>query len=262
MLKFLKLMLFLWSSKGPNILTISKYGLILINRFDQNIGREIISFGYWAHSEIELFKRIAQFLISRHGSIVFYDVGANIGTHSLALAVAFRGKIKIRAFEPQQAIFQLLCGTLAINNVEDVECHPVVVNSRDGDAMRVQMPDYHSANNFGGFEFLQPKNSDNQEMKKSDKLSSVSTVSLDSFNEEVHLIKIDVEGMEDEVLRGAIKTISKYRPICYVEINKTNTDFVLNYFERLDYVISIQGGYILALPNKNAAEFSKSWLGD
>jgi FkbM family methyltransferase len=41
---------------------------------------------------------------------------------------------------------------------------------------------------------------------------------LDSFQlPEVNLIKIDVDGMEEEVLKGAVETLAKYQPVIVIE---------------------------------------------
>ncbi len=241
----------LWRPKGPNIIVPSKFGPMIININDQHIGRSIRVHGAWAFSEIILLRVLAEHLIARHSSIIFYDVGANIGTHTLAMATAFGEKIRVRAFEPQQAIFQMLCGTLAINNITEVDCHCALVSSQNANVFKAQMPDYQVANNFGGLEFSPIKNSDNHDLRKTDSIVGVPTVTLDSFDEPVHLIKIDVEGMEDSVLRGAETTITKCRPICLLEINKTDSNFVLKYFEQLNYKIFANSDTIVAAPKED-----------
>ena len=47
-------------------------------------------------------------------------------------------------------------------------------------------------------------------------------VSIDSLNQRADLIKIDVEGMEQDVLKGAERTINEHHPILMVEIIKSD----------------------------------------
>ena len=78
---------------------------------------------------------------------------------------------------------------------------------------------------------------------------------LDSFNfEDVDYIKIDVEGHELKVLKGAINTINKYSPLIVVEENgsaekwnKGIKNEALNYLQELGYKIVAQerNDYIL-----------------
>ena len=84
---------------NPNALINSNYGPIIININDSVIGRSICQSGYWANDDIELIKTLINFLLNKKESIVFYDVGANIGTHSLALGKTYKNKIKIFSFE-------------------------------------------------------------------------------------------------------------------------------------------------------------------
>lgn len=66
----------------------------------------------------------------------------------------------------------------------------------------------------------------------------VPMVHLDSLNlPRLDLLKIDVEGMELEVLEGAAKCISEYRPIMYVEILKTDAHVLQARLESFGYVV-------------------------
>ena len=52
-------------------------------------------------------------------------------------------------------------------------------------------------------------------------------------------MKIDVEGFEKNVLNGALKTISKHKPVVFIESNpaENNVNFVLGYFAELGYTM-------------------------
>jgi len=64
----------------------------------------------------------------------------------------------------------------------------------------------------------------------------VEILPLDSFGlEKVLFIKIDVEGHEIEVLRGAFLTIERERPQILIEVKKEHEEVVFSYFDRLSY---------------------------
>ena len=70
----------------------------------------------------------------------------------------------------------------------------------------------------------------------------VRTVNLDSFNfPRLDLIKIDVEGMELDVLAGAAKCIGANRPIMLVEVLKTRRRALRAWLEKLGYMVIPSG---------------------
>ena len=218
---------------NTNKIVNSIYGPMIINSNDLAIGRGIESAGYWALHDIELLKNICKVILESKPTVVFYDVGANIGTHSVPLAKEFGDQIQVRAFEAQRQIYYMLCGNIAINGLYNVHCHHVAVGDQNT-TMDIQLPDYFVNNNFGGLELRPPQFSDNQNMVKRS-TESVDVVKLDNFEETVDIIKLDVEGMEHLVVQGAAKLIQRGLPVCLVEIFKTDKDVVSQFFRDLDY---------------------------
>lgn len=206
---------------------------MIINSKDLAIGRGIEAAGYWALHDIELLKNIGQVILESKSNIVFYDVGANIGTHSVPLAKEFGDRIQVRAFEAQRQIYYMLCGNIAANGLLNVHCHHVAVADVAG-TMDIALPDYHSDNNFGGLELMPPQFSDNQNMIKRS-TESVDVICLDNFNETVDIIKLDVEGMEHLVVQGARALIKRSLPVCLVEVFKTDKAMVSAFFKDLNY---------------------------
>ena len=168
---------------------------------------------------------------------MFYDVGANIGTHSVALSKEFGARISIRAFEAQRLVYYQLCGNMAINNVENVLCYHAAVNDGAEKTMEISLPDYNQKFNYGGLELLPGAvNSDNEFVTKSNR-ETVNCLSLDSFDEHVDFIKMDIEGMEIHALQGATQLIKNCRPICFVEVLKSDIMEIQDFFRKLDYVL-------------------------
>ncbi len=242
------------ATRSPNIVAHTKYGSIIVNIHDRFIGHDILHTGYWAEKDIELIRQLINARSKPPQEVVVYDVGANIGTHSLALAKIFGGRIKIRAFEAQSSIYNMLCGTMALNGLSNVKCHLNAVSNVDGESMQIGLPDYFQSNNFGGLELIPPKNSDNQGMAKAGATETVKTVTLDSFAETVHFIKMDIEGMEHIAIEGARETIARNRPICFIEVLKTHTDKLFAFFRAQNYVIYISGADAIFVPAESGIQ--------
>ncbi len=235
-------------NQSPNLVAHSNYGPIIINTFDVYIGHSVLKTGYWAEDDIELMKQLCSYLLKKKEKIIFYDVGANIGTHSLALAKVFGDKIKVRAFEAQSSIYNMLCGTIALNNLCNVHPHNLAVSETSGETIEIQLPDYTKANNFGGFEVKPPKNSDNHSMKRSGRVEIVQTVNLDSFNESVDFMKMDIEGMEHVAILGATNILKDHRPCLYIEVIKTDRIALLEVLKSNNYVIYAREDDVLCIP--------------
>lgn len=177
-----------------------RYGTMLYNVHDRYIGRSLDLYGEFSEGEVDVFRQIV-----KPGQVVL-DVGANIGTHTLFFARAVAPGGRVLAFEPQRLVFQTLCANLALNQITNVYCWHAAVGRSRGE-LRLPSLDYTQPNNFGG---VSPSAAESGE--------TVAVLAIDSL----HLthcasIKIDVEGMEQEVLEGAVATLERCRPLLYVE---------------------------------------------
>lgn len=218
----------------PNKIVDSKHGLMIINANDQYIGRSIEAYGAWAQDDIDLIANLIDLLLQKKDHITFYDVGANIGTHTVTVARRFANRVSVRSFEAQRQVYYVLCGNVAINGLDNVHVHHTAVSDGSVDSITVDLPDYTLPNNFGGLELIKTQRSDNQYMTKTRK-ETVPTTTIDQFSEPVDFLKLDIEGMEHLALSGATKTINQYRPICFVEMWKTDTDAVKQFFKTANY---------------------------
>jgi FkbM family methyltransferase len=137
------------------------------------------------------------------------DAGANIGAHTLYFAEAVGPGGAVIAFEPQRALHQLLCGNLALNGHSRAHAHLAALGRAPG-SVKVPPIDYSKAANFGALEL------GNWTLGE-----EIPVVTLDSLSlAHCHLIKIDVEGMELEVLEGAADTVARLQPVLYVESDR------------------------------------------
>jgi FkbM family methyltransferase len=169
------------------------------NIHDFYIGRSIDFYGEFSHEETKAF---AQFL--KPGMTVI-DIGANIGAHTLYFAQAVGPAGRVTAFEPQPVIHRLLCANLALNDIANVRPLQMGVGQENGRAF-VPALDYAQVGNFGGVALAKQGT------------EQVTVISIDSLElERCDFIKVDVEGMEEDVLAGAAATIARCRPVLYVE---------------------------------------------
>ena len=231
----------------PNVLVASAYGPIIVNVRDRQIGARLINGGYAVKGEIEILIKLCEALLTQAAPITVFDLGANVGTHSLALAKTFDGRITVHAVEAQRQIFHMLCGTMALNGLDNVRCYRAAVSDRAGDTLIFDLPDYRQANNFASVELLPPKWSDNETLVKSGR-EAAPTITIDSFAMKVDLIKLDVEGMELRTLEGGRQTIARDKPIIFLEILKSDQRALASFLTANGYRGYRRGLELLAVP--------------
>jgi FkbM family methyltransferase len=181
----------------------AKHGVFMYNRNDLFIGRSLDLYGEWCEYEILLLRNYIR------ESDVVLDIGANIGTHSVAFAAMVGNAGRVHAFEPQPHLYHLLCGNVALNCLDNVTAHRKAAGSGSGRIGLSVLPSPDMPFNFGAMPLSEPGSGE-----------SVELVSVDSLGlTGCRLIKVDVEGMETEVLEGARETVEKFQPLLFVENN-------------------------------------------
>jgi len=181
---------------GPVRLKNCRYGPMLYLPADQYIGQALDRYGEFSEGEAYFFRR----LIQPHWTVL--DVGANQGAHTVALAKVAK---RVHAFEPQRILHQILCANVALNALTNVHTHHAAVGRTLG-TVHVPVLDYTRPDNFGALA-----------LGHTDSGEAVPLVTIDSLDLCCQFIKIDVEGMEGEVIAGAEKTLRGQQPILYVE---------------------------------------------
>ncbi len=152
------------------------------------------------------------------------DVGANQGLYSYNMSKRFR---KVYSFE----INDELTGDLIAYNPGNIEIINKGLSSQNSDAI-LYIPVLNGIPLTGWAGLTPGLCPDTQEHIE----KHVSIITLDSINtESVSLIKIDVEGHEVEVLKGALQTLKCNRPVVIIEIQQQNIDEVNALFDELNY---------------------------
>ena len=136
------------------------------------------------------------FSVIPQGGVV-WDVGANVGFYSL---LAARKATKVVAFEPLPENLSYLRRHIELNQVgERVQVIPSAASDHDGTGLFSVVPGNRSEGSLRPYGKL-----------------PVGTVRLDSLGTVPDMIKIDVEGNEYEVLRGAIETMRTHHPLVLI----------------------------------------------
>jgi len=221
-----------------NRLTPTRYGRFLYNPNDVYIGRALEAYGEAHELELELLRQLCA-----PGHTVF-DLGANIGDHTIPLARHVGADGFVYAFEPQRLIFQMLCANVALNGLPNVDCVHAAVGATHGTVLIPEI-DYSVEANYGGIEV-----SDFNEGRPVERLI------LDDYLDAkgADLVKIDVEGMEADVLEGGRKFIARFRPVMYVENDRIDRSQELI---ELLYELGYRAFWHIA-PLYNAANFKQN----
>jgi len=196
---------------GAFRLAATREGIMLYNPVDRYVGVSIERYGEFSFFESDLFGQLCG-----PGDTVF-DVGANIGAHTLALARIVGPQGFVYAFEPVRVVFNVLCANVALNGLENVQGVHAVAGATPGTEL---IPDlrYDEPGNFGSF---------NESYFGDGR--PVPRTPLDAFAEaeRVTFVKIDVEGMEGAVIAGAQQLIARHRPVFFVENDRRDRSAAL-----------------------------------
>jgi FkbM family methyltransferase len=176
------------------------FGPLWVFRGDRYVSRSLEVYGEYAGDELQMFQQLV-----RPGMTVV-EAGGNIGALCVPLArMCAPGPIYV--FEPQQRAIQLLCANLAINGVDNAR---VFADGLGATPSMIKMPpvDYAKPGNFGSVTL--DAAAQQGDFARVSRLDDWPLTACD-------FIKIDVEGWEAEVLKGARETLARFKPAIYLE---------------------------------------------
>jgi FkbM family methyltransferase len=134
---------------------------------------------------------------------VYVDVGAHLGTHTLWFA-ALCPATHVHAFEPVGRFAEVLRRNVAANGLSGkVTVHQTGLSDRKGLASNMLSPEHQL-----GFAAEPTTAREDFAVTRLDRVR---------LRGPVVVIKLDVEGMEAAVLRGASRILSRHRPVVYAE---------------------------------------------
>ena len=215
-----------------------------------NLTRAIIRRGHWEPLETKVFIDLL-----KPGSTVV-DAGANFGHYALTAANWVGSAGTVIAFEPHPATFDLLKSNTALLLIDNLR--PVQAGLGDSSS---EFTLFSDAGNPGGHSFFEWNIREND----GDSLT-VPVYSLDEFltqeypDKKLDVLKMDVQGFEMQLLKGATETIARDRPAVLCEVTPealsragSSHDELLSFFQDLNYrptIIEAETGTLTPLSYK------------
>lgn len=195
-----------------------RYGRITVFTNDTGAAtKSLLTYGEWAENEISFLRQfVAQ-------GCTILDIGAYIGTHTLAFADVVSPMGLVIAVEAQPDTFELLKKNVETRLVTgSIRLENAVATSETG---QISIPtiDIRNEGSFGSASLqqtlIQPGSNPTDDANTLSR-ASVRAITIDSLRlSDCALIKVDVEGTEDMVLLGALETLERCAPVVYAECN-------------------------------------------
>lgn len=190
----------------------TRVGHLAVYDKDTIISLAIRLFGEYGHAEIVI---MSDYITP--GS-TYLDIGTNIGYH--AVGMHKHNNCNVIGFEPNQSHF-----AVAAYNCQNypIQLFNTALGSKKG-TMKMTDFDINTSSNFGDIH------------KSKEGTLEVNVAKLDDFKfSNISVMKIDVEGAELDVLKGAKKTIQKELPAIFYEANQDEWFDCFDYLEKLGY---------------------------
>jgi FkbM family methyltransferase len=181
----------------------TKLDLIVDPKDTRSIGVTVIAEGHYEpvlqQALLEISKECSSFL----------DIGANAGFYSIAVGKS-NPDCRVSAFECNPKVRALFEKNVQLNNLTNIVIHSEGLSDKTGEGL-LHVPAF-TGSGGGSLQNLHPEEGDPEKF-------IVSLRTLDSLNlSGMDLIKIDVEGAELRVVKGAIKSIKEHFPTIFVEL--------------------------------------------
>lgn len=194
-------------SMRGNMVTVDFFGWRYRGDLGSFVDWNVYFYGAYELGILQLLARAADMA---GPEVIFLDVGANVGQHSLFMA---RHADQVHAFEPWATARQRLEDMLVENAVGNVHVHGYALGESERD-----LPFYAPASaNLGTGSFC-PDVNDNRSVGRL-RVRRGDDVVAELGLSRVDVIKIDTEGFEAQVLAGFGTVLSRFAPVIVVEIS-------------------------------------------
>lgn len=170
-------------------------------------------------------KETIQWIKESITSGIFWDIGANIGQYSL-FAAAFNG-VKVYSFEPETQNYSVLIKNIILTDLHDnITSYPIALSDKPG---------------YGTIDMeLISGTSNNQLLRKGVPKSGIRVDTIDNLVEQgldvPDHIKIDVDGLEYQILKGGEKTLPKVKNLL-VEIEDKDKENILSLLSTKGFIV-------------------------
>lgn len=204
--------------------------------------------------EPETIEWIDNFKNLNNRPIIFWDIGSNIGLYSIYAACTHKN-IKIYSFEPSTSNLRLLSRNISINGLSEkifIAQFPLSKKNFQFSEMNEQeFKEGWSMNTYG-----KAKDFEGKEFKPNQKYNifglSIDYLIENNILEVPNYIKIDVDGIEDEILAGGIKSLG------HENLKGISIELNENYKSQFENVLSIMEKVKLKFKHKKHAKIYDS----
>jgi FkbM family methyltransferase len=172
---------------------------------------------YWlGYSQLNVPRFLKKAL---HEDSVFIDVGANQGEFSV-LACKYLPQGKVIAFEPHPAMYKALVDNLQLNQFNNYQTFNFGLYEEEGElnlytSTSTEVEGAWNEGLFSGF-----KSSERDVLSETVPVHTLDTVINSLSLDKLDVIKVDIEGSELPVLRGAKDCLQRFHPDLIIEINE------------------------------------------
>jgi len=237
------------SNRRPTAFVIisTNHGTMLVNRHDYRlvrgsgygVGYELLKTSSYEQEEVDTVLRLLQTRKQNFGDgVVAIDCGANIGVHTIEWAQFMYGWGEVISFEAQERIFYALAGNITLNNCFNARAIWAAVGAENGH-IKVPVPDYFVPSSFGSLEIKKTDRTEfiGQEIDYSeDKTITTQMMSIDGLKlNRLDFIKIDIEGMEMDALKGAESSLRRMKPQLLIEKLKAKKNDIQKICKKMGY---------------------------
>ncbi len=220
---------------------------MIVNRLDVKmteaergfgVGWSLMEAGHFEYAEIDMVNQLLDLRRKEHGDgVLVVDCGANIGVHTISWARHLLNWGTVIAIEPQEILYYALAGNIVLNNCFNASAVHAAVGAEMG-LLHIPVPNYTEMGSFGSLELRKTAENEDigQPISYEKDLAYVRMMTVDSMGlSRLDVLKIDVEGMEMEVLQGAQETIGRLKPIIMVEFLKSDVPAIQEFLKDHGY---------------------------
>jgi FkbM family methyltransferase len=177
-----------------------------------NIDRHVLSEGLFEKGVLDLLRDVCR---STGHTELMIDIGANIGNHTVALAPTFA---RVESVEPHPVLFRILEANALYNRLSNVRCHNFGLAGEDATGTLTESPGNHALNRVRERSQLPPEVFGLTQASFSNEYSIELRDALDFVGQfgsalDRAFVKIDVEGMEQEIVASIVPLLHSHKPL-------------------------------------------------
>lgn len=224
-------------TKGDLVIT---YGKHKFNFYGSGDRGEILYHAFWKKMFSDELEKVKKYI--KRGDTVI-DVGGNVGFFVLILNELLGNEGKIYSFEPSKRLKERLEKTIKINNIQNVTIVNLALGESEGSTTLHYNPKQTGLSSIVT-DFEKGSISEEIQITSLDKFS-------DNIQDRVSFIKIDTEGYEPQVLKGARKLISRDKPTIYIELGgdyQNSSAEALKILKELNYACDAENLDLKSIP--------------